>query len=89
MSQVSPASCGAAFALATFFCLAVGEAPYFVALDAAGGDALHQLVMQIGADLPRVDQELGNGVEAHVGQPRGRAHGLAFGRAYSGSGRGS
>ena len=34
--------------------------------------------MQIGADLARVDQELGDGVEAHISQPCRRPHGLAF-----------
>ncbi len=58
--------------------LGVGEAPNFVALDPAGRDALHMLVVHISADRARINQQLGDGVEAHVSQPSSCPHGLPF-----------
>ena len=54
--------------------LGVGERPDLVALDPAGRHAAHLLVVEGGTRLAGVDQQLGDGVDRHVGSAGYGAH---------------
>lgn len=47
----------------------VGERPNFVALDALGIHAAHDLAIERRARLASIDQQLAQGVGAHIGLP--------------------
>jgi len=68
--QVSPAPSGGGLGRLDVLLLGVGEAPDFVGLDALGPHAAHRGVMESLAGAARINEQLGDGIQAHARDPR-------------------